>query len=62
MGVCESDRDPEFGDGTSFQRGEQYFALTADINPTRNPRANTHFLTGTNYQIIVEIKFIYIFP
>ncbi len=40
MGVCESDRDPEFGDGTSFQRGEQYFALTADINPTRNPSAN----------------------
>ena len=38
MGSCES--RPDLGDGTSFQRGEQYFDLTKDKNPNNSPISN----------------------
>ena len=40
MGSCES--RPDLGDGTSFQRGEQYFDLTKDKNPNNNPFSNIY--------------------
>ena len=38
MGNCES--DPDFGDGTSFKKGEQYFDPEVDINPNRDNYSN----------------------